>query len=230
MIRRTSSILSLLLTLVISTITQATDLPGNPEFYKSGLYLVKKTDNNSKVILHNGKVASTLNNYHYYYGSNGKVKLKIISRLEFTFKNIPTDNIYFFNESIATFLEGEQLLPKAQKWLKDNNYQSKELSKLIFIFPSNPIIDDKGYTKILHKRWIKTGFKKGYWRKKWVIGYAYKTGGNYAVVTLGYNRKSSNIVHEYIHLCGYSGAYHKHDVFLKGHLRSTYQENKQPRD
>jgi len=222
--------LLVILMLTISVSAQAADkLPGNPEWYKANLYVVKELDDSSKVILLDKKTVSTLKNFSYYE-EGGKRELKLVSKLGFVFKNIPTDNTYFFNECIATFLEGEELLPKAQEWLKANDYKSKDLTGLIFEFPDKPKISEKkGYTVFPYgQKWISTGRglfgrQKGYWTTRWILGLA-DTGEIHAYVTYGYKHSCTIIVHEYIHLCGYGGYYHDKHVILVGELRSTYEK------
>lgn len=200
---------------------------GNPEFYKTDLYTVTELDNGKKVIQSGNKNISILEDFSYYK-RNQKRKLRLCSKLGFSFYNIPvdtTDHIYYFNESIATFLEGENLLPKAKKWLEDNNYKSQNLRGLFFFFPDKPLIRPKnGWTVFAHgKKWVKDKEKNEWVRKtRWLLGLHFRNTKK-AVVTYGYNDHRSIIIHEYIHMCGYDSEYHDKKVFTKGHLRSTYK-------
>jgi len=115
--------------------------------------------------------------------------------------------------------------------LEDGGYKSRKLSGLIFEFPDKPIIAKKGYTYFSNgKEWVSTGPKRkdGYWKDDWVIGVTDHTGADHAYATYGYGRKTSNIVHEYIHMCGYGSAYHDKYIFKAGPLRSTYRKKNAP--
>lgn len=230
-----SRFLILILALTVTASTAAADQSGNPEFYKEDEYSVRKLDDGVAVIMADQRVVSALAGFSYYEQGSQK-KLKLISRLGFTFENIPVDKIYFFNESIATFLEGEELLPKAKKWLEENYYISKNLTGLSFEFPDNPVIDVEGYTYFSYQSWVESGYWTGsrwrrywvntsHWETRYVLGTTDYSGASHSVVTYGYNEERSIIVHEYIHMCGYSNKDHDRHVFTEGGARKTYNKS-----
>lgn len=128
----------------------------------------------------------------------------------FTFDNIPTDNTYFFNEAVYTFLEAEKLLPLAREWLDSEDYQSKSLKGLKFFFPKNPLVDLNNQTSF----WSP---ERGYW----IFG---QVDNGMAIVTSKFGRDKSNVLHEYMHLCGYTNNDHHLPIFDKGCQRSFYEK------
>lgn len=197
---------------------------GNPQWYQKNLYQIYYNDKGEKWIeSKDGERLTTFETIEVYK-VDGRKKLKLTSKLGFTLRNIPIEgknSIYFYNECIAIFLEGEKLLPKAKQWLEDNGFNSSDLDGLDFRWPDKPFINKENNETYFEIDAIRTWWK-GEWR--WLRkarGFRdFQYSSRSAIITYGYNSDESIIIHEYLHICGY---FHKDVPFKKGSLRATYK-------
>ncbi|MEK7114959.1 MAG: hypothetical protein AAB847_01195 [Patescibacteria group bacterium] len=141
---------------------------------------------------------------HLSAHDNGK-RLRLKSKLGYWLENIPLYHNRFYNECIEIFLEIERELPRAQLCMKNAEMNTADIKGLKFIFPYQPVIDEKDSQKT--KFWCSNGYSctaDG----KMVIG-AFWVNGIYhgkglMEVTLSPEYRHIISVHEYIHASGYT--------------------------
>lgn len=216
---------------IIQALAEEKSVPGNPEWHVYGLYRIYHKNKDGMVVeksirRNDGVEVAVLKNYQVYYVGSKK-KLMLYSKLGFSLGNIPMegDNAqYFYNEAIATFLEAEQLLPKAQEWLKKHNFNVRTLQGFDMYWPTEAKIHEKyNYTFFIINPTI-TFYCDGEQRTiSMVVGL---WNGSTATVTYGYKDVRSIVVHEYLHACGYNHGNcggDEGDVFREGDKRTTYR-------
>ncbi len=166
--------------------------------YKSVSY---KENSVSHWIESGGEKITELAGYEIY--DDGR-KLRLISKLGFTFDNIPYQKgkEHFFNEAVYCFIDAEKYLPLAEKCLRGGGFNIRAVSTVKLKFPDNAEINPI------------TGTTRFKWRDIWVVGLTPAVGGNTAYVTWGPGKYHDNIAaHEYIHMCGYANDDHGKKVF-----------------
>lgn len=143
------------------------------------------------------------NNRHSSKYDDGR-RLRLKSKQGYVLENIPLYHNRFYNECVEIFLEIERELPKAQLCMKKSGMQTADIKGLKFIFPYQPVIDEKDYQKT--KFWCSNGYSCTMDGKMirgafWVAGLYH--GNGLMEVTLSPNHRHITSIHEYIHASGY---------------------------
>jgi hypothetical protein len=206
---------SVVLALVLGAPLAATS---RPDFSEHNLYAIAtyqtisfSGEKISYWIERRGVKVAELADYQIY--DRGR-KLKLVSKLGFSFDNIPYQQSKerFFNEAICCFVDAEQTLPLTAQCLRQNGFHVRPINTVKLRFPGNAEINPQsGHTRFWGKNALSPdGKTKGIW----VVGLTLLAGGDTAYITWGPGKHNHNIAaHEYIHMCGYGTSYHDKEVF-----------------
>lgn len=163
---------------------------------------IENKNNEQVAELFNWEIYNT-DSRHFSKHDNGR-RLRLKSKQGYVLENIPLYHNRFYNECIEIFLEIEGELPRAQLCMKNAGMQTADIKGLKFIFPYQPIIDEKDSRKT--KFWCANGYSctkdgKMISGSFWVSGIYH--GNGLMEITLNPNYRHIVSVHEYIHASGY---------------------------